>query len=137
MIGTLQLRRSVALVLAAVMFLITGPIDAARAALVTTEQAIAPAAQVDARARVAAFLARDDVRRQMVALGVDPQEAVDRVAGLSDAEVQKIAGHLDRLPAGGDAIVAIIGAAVLIFLVLLVTDLLGLTHIFPFVHHPR
>jgi hypothetical protein len=32
-------------------------------------------------------------------------------------------------------IVALIGAAVLIFLVLLITDLLGLTHVFPFVHH--
>jgi hypothetical protein len=75
------------------------------------------------------------VRQQMVALGVDPAEAMGRVASLSDAEVQQIAGHLDRLPAGGDAVVAVIGAAVLIFLVLLVTDLLGLTHIFPFVHH--
>ena len=118
------------------MFLIAGPIDAARAALVTTEQAIGQSAPVDARARVAAFLARDDVRRQMAALGVDPVEAANRVASLSDAEVQKIAGHLDRLPAGQDAIVAVIGAAVFIFLVLLITDLLGLTHIFPFVHHP-
>ncbi len=136
MIAILQLRRLVALALAAVMFLIAGPIDAARAALVTTEQAIGQSAPVDARARVAAFLARDDVRRQMAALGVDPVEAANRVASLSDAEVQKIAGHLDRLPAGQDAIVAVIGAAVFIFLVLLITDLLGLTHIFPFVHHP-
>jgi hypothetical protein len=137
MIGTPQLRRSVALALAALMFLITGPIDSARAALVTTEQAIAPGVQVNARARVAAFLAREDVRQQMVALGVDPAEAMGRVASLSDAEVQKIAGHLDRLPAGGDAIVAVLGAALFIFLVLLITDLLGLTHIFPFVHHPH
>lgn len=136
MIALSKLRRSVALGLAAVMFLITGPIDAARAALITTEQALEPAAQADARARVSAFLARDDVRRQMAAYGVDPAEASRRVASLSDAEVQRIAGHLDRLPAGQDAVVAIIGAAVLIFLVLLVTDLLGLTHIFPFVRHP-
>jgi hypothetical protein len=137
MIGTPQLRRTVALTLAAVMFLITGPIDAARAALVTTEQAIAPAAQSDARARVAAFLARDDVRQQMRALGVDPAEADRRIASLSDAEVQRIAGRLDQLPAGGEAIAVVVGAALIVFLVLLVTDLLGLTHIFPFVHHPR
>jgi hypothetical protein len=128
-------RRTLALSLAAVMFALAGPIDAARAALVTTEQAIEPAAQVDARARVAAFLARGDVRQQMVALGVDPAEAVRRVASLSDAEVQKIAGQLDRLPAGQGVIVAVIGAALLIFLVLLITDLLGLTHVFPFVNH--
>ncbi len=135
MIGILQLRRPVALALAAVMFVLTGPVDAARAALVTTEQAIEPAAPIDQRARVTAFLARDDVRQQMAALGVDPVEAANRVAGLSDAEVQKIAGRLDRLPAGGDAIAAVIGAALFIFLVLLITDILGLTHIFPFINH--
>jgi hypothetical protein len=129
-------RRLLALSLAALMFALTGPIDAARAALVTTEQAIGPAAQVDARARVDAFLARDDVRRQMAVLGVDPAEAARRVASLSDAEVQKIAGQLDRLPAGQSAVAAVIGAALIVFLVLLVTDLLGLTHIFPFVRHP-
>ncbi len=130
------LRRLVALTLAVVLFALTGPIDAARAALVTTEQAIEPAVSVDQRARVAAFLARDDVRRQMAALGVDPVEAAHRVASLSDAEVQKIAGQLDRLPAGQDgAIAALIGAALFIFLVLLITDLLGLTNVFPFIRH--
>lgn len=136
MIGISQLRRTVALALAAVMFLLTGPIDAARAALITTERALEPAATVEARAKVTAFLARDDVRLQMIALGVDPLEAVERVKGLSDAEVQRIAGHLERLPAGqGGAIGALIGAALFIFLVLLITDLLGLTNVYPFVRH--
>jgi hypothetical protein len=41
---------------------------------------------------------------------------------------------MDQLPAGGDGVV---GALVLIFIILLITDLLGLTNIFPFVKHPR
>ena len=130
-----QLRRRVALALAMALFLLTGPIDAARAALITTEQALAGEVAGDERERVAAFLARDDVRAQMVALGVDPTEAAQRVAGLSDAEVARIAGHLEQLPAGQGAIGAVIGAAVLIFLILLVTDLLGLTDVFPFVRN--
>jgi len=130
-----QLRRRVALALAMALFLLTGPIDAARAALITTEQAIAGEAATGERERVTAFLARDDVRAQMVALGVDPAEAAQRVAGLSDAEVQRIAGHLEQLPAGQGAIGAVIGAAVLIFLILLVTDLLGLTDVYPFVRN--
>ena len=69
----------------------------------------------------------------MAALGVDPAEAARRVGGLSDAEVQRIAGELDRLPAGQGAVGAVIGAALLIFIVLLITDLLGLTDVFPFV----
>ncbi len=137
MTGIPKLRRFVALTLAVVMFVLMGPVGAARAALVSTEQVIGESAATADRDRVMAFLGRDDVRRQMVALGVDPMEAAARVQGLSDAEVHQIAGHLDQLPAGQDAIIAIIGAAVFIFLVLLITDLLGLTHIFPFVHHPR
>jgi hypothetical protein len=88
------------------------------------------------RRKVDAFLQRQDVRDQMVAFGVDPQEAQARVASLSDREIREIAGRIDRLPAGQGVIVALIGAAVFIFLVLLITDLLGLTHIFPFVRHP-
>ena len=128
-----QLRRRVACVLAIVMFVLTGPIDAAHAALITTEQAVEAGAAQGDRDRVSAFLARDDVRAQMVALGVDPIEAADRVASLSDAEVRQIAGHLDQLPAGQSAVGAVIGAALLIFLILLITDLLGLTDVFPFV----
>jgi hypothetical protein len=128
-----QLRRGLALALAVALFVLTGPIDAAHAALVTTEQAIAGDLAAGDRARVTAFLARDDVRAQMVALGVDPSEATRRVAGLSDAEVQRIAGHLDRLPAGQSAVAAVLGVALFIFLVLLITDLLGLTDVFPFV----
>ena len=88
-----------------------------------------------ASGQVSAFLQRQDVRRQMVALGVNPAEAVARVASLSDGEIRQIAGQMENLPAGQGVIVALIGAAVFIFLVLLITDLLGLTHVFPFVHH--
>ena len=129
------LRRRLALALAMGLFLLTGPIDVARAALITTEQALAGEAAAGDRDRVAAFLARGDVRAQMVALGVDPAETAQRVAGQSDAEVHRIAGHLDQLPAGQSAIGAVIGAALFIFLVLLITDLLGLTDVFPFVRN--
>ena len=128
--------RAVALPLAMVMFLTSLPSGMARAALVGTEEAVGrPAASAaDAeRERVRAFAEREDVRRQMEALGVDPAEAAARIGNLSDEEVRRIAGHLDRLPAGQGAIGALIGAAVFIFIVLLLTDLLGLTDVFPFV----
>jgi hypothetical protein len=81
------------------------------------------------RSTVATFMAREDVRLQLVLLGVDPTQASLRVSGLTDTEVQAMAEHIDTMPAGGDAV----GAIVFIFLVLLVTDLLGLTDVFPFV----
>lgn len=133
MLGLQRLVRLVAPAIAVAMALTTLPHGFAQAALITTEEVIAGKEVTAERERVVAFLERQEVREQMVALGVDPAEAVARVQALSDDEVRQIAGHLDQLPAGQDAIGAIIGAAVLIFLVLLITDLLGLTDIFPFV----
>jgi hypothetical protein len=131
--GLRQLRRGVALVLAMVMFVISMPLGAANAALVSTEQVLAQGDGTAERARVLAFLARAEVREQIVALGVDPNEAAARVGALSDAQVREIAGQLDQLPAGQSAVGAVLGAILIIFLILLVTDLLGLTDVFPFV----
>ena len=131
--GLRQLRRGVALVLAVVMFVISMPLGVAQAALVSTEEVLAGGDGAADRARVLAFLERAEVREQIAALGVDPNEAAARVAALSDAQVREIAGQLDQLPAGQSAIGAVVGAIVIIFLVLLVTDLLGLTNVFPFV----
>jgi hypothetical protein len=135
--GLRQLRRGVALVLAAVMVVISMPLGVANAALVSTEQVLAGADGAADRARVLAFLDRAEVREQMVALGVDPNEAAARVRALSDAQVHEIAGQLDQLPAGQSAIGVVVGAILIIFLVLLVTDLLGLTNVFPFVNQHK
>jgi hypothetical protein len=68
-------------------------------------------------------------------LGVDPGEAAARVASLSDRQIQDIAGRIEELPAGQGAAGAIVGAALVIFIALLITDVLGYTDIFPFVKH--
>lgn len=81
------------------------------------------------RGQLLRALDRDEVREQLVAMGVDPQAAAQRVAALSDDEIQSLSARMQELPAGGD----ILGVAVFIFLVLLVTDILGYTQIFPFV----
>jgi hypothetical protein len=127
--------RTVALTMAMVLLLSALPLGVAQAALVSTDQVLGGVAQDDRR-KVEAFLQRQDVREQMVAFGVEPDEAAARVASLSDREIRQIAGQIDRLPAGQGVLVALIGAAVFVFVVLLITDLLGLTHIFPFVRHP-
>jgi hypothetical protein len=125
--------RPLALALAVVIAIVSLPAGLARAAMIPTDEVVGLQAAVGERARVEAFLSRADVQAQMAALGIDPVEAARRVGGLSDLEVAQIAGHLDTLPAGEGAVGAVVGAAVLIFLVLLVADLLGLTNVFPFV----
>jgi hypothetical protein len=108
----------------------------AQAAMVDTETMLNAAMthQTD-RARLNAFLDRPRVRTILEAQGISPEEARARIACLSNNEVRHMAAALDRLPAGGSAVGALIGAGVLIFIVLLITDILGLTHVFPFVYH--
>jgi hypothetical protein len=109
----------------------------ATAQMIDTNTAILAQKQEASRGRVAAFLGREDVRTVMEQHGVDAVEAQKRVASLSDAELAKISQAMEQMPAGGDAVGAIVGAAVFIFVVLLITDLLGLTHVFSFVNHKR
>ena len=112
-------------------------IQTAKAQMIGTTAVIAAQKQEANRERVTTFLRRDDVQQVMVQHGVAATEAQKRVASLSDAELTKISRAMEQLPAGGDGVGAVIGAVVFIFLVLLITDLLGLTHVFPFVTHRR
>ncbi len=126
----------IALPMAAFMLVVSMPIGMANAALVTTDQVIDKAGVEADRTLVAAYMARQEVRRQFEEMGIDPDEAASRVNGLSDAEIQQVAARINEMPAGQatNVLVVVISAALLIFLVLLVTDLLGLTDIFPFVN---
>jgi hypothetical protein len=124
--------RATALAMAAVMTIVTMPVGSARAGLVTTDELIAGRRAEGDRDHVRQFILRDDVAGQMRQLGVDPAEAAARVDGMTDEEVREIAGRIDLVPAGQDALGAIVGAAVLIFVVLLITDIAGFTKVFPF-----
>ena len=108
-----------------------------QAQMVGTDAVIITQQAADQRAQVMDFMAREDVRQLMARTGVDPLEAQQRVNSLTTEEIAQISHSIDQLPAGGDAVGAIVGAAVLIFVVLLITDIIGLTHVFPFVNHPR
>lgn len=109
----------------------------AQARLISTEDVLAGEVSSGERQRVQDFLARADVRLQMESLGVSAEEAASRVAALSDQEVHRIAGQLPDLPAGGDGLGVVIGAAVLIFIILLITDIAGLTKVFPWTRSVR
>lgn len=105
----------------------------ASASMVGTDQTVNHALAEQGRARIMALVDRDDVRAQLEARGVTTEQAKARVAALTDEEALQVSGRLDQLPAGGD----ILGTAVFIFLVLLVTDILGYTKIFPFTRSIR
>jgi hypothetical protein len=104
-----------------------------RAALVGTEAVVQTLQTQQERDRLRAALDRVDVQQRLVALGVDPAQVQARVDALTDDEASRLAKQMDELPAGGDAL----GLLVFVFLVLLITDVLGLTDIFPFVKKQR
>ncbi|WP_455217062.1 PA2779 family protein [Kaarinaea lacus] len=100
-----------------------------QAAMIGTDQVISGTqAQAD-RAHLVERLSRAELADQLLAAGVDPGQLVARIDNLTDDEVAMLNEQLDQLPAGG----TVLGYAVFIFLVLLVTDILGYTDIFPFV----
>jgi hypothetical protein len=121
------LRRSISIALIVSMAGIGLPLPAQAGMLPTPSVVSNPAKE-----RIIGLLERNDVRAQLAALGVSPADATARVAALTDEEAARLASRIDRLPAGGDGVGAIVGAALLIFLVLLITDILGLTKVFPF-----
>jgi hypothetical protein len=108
------------------------PLPYANAAMIGTAQVATENTQTD-RERVLAFLERDEMQQQFQSLGVDAQTAKERVAALSDAEIVRIAGKLDMAPAGA----GVVGALVTVFVVLLITDIVGLTKVFPFTRSLR
>ena len=105
----------------------------AQARIVATEEITAPALASTSRDTVNRFLARDDVRQAILGQGVSPQAAAERVAAMSDSEVAQLAGRIDQAPAGGD----VLGILFTVFIVLLVTDVMGLTKVFPFTRSVR
>ena len=123
-----------AIAMAVLMVMNVAPIGLAQAKMVTTDQVLEHADPASDRERVESFILREDVQKQLVLLGIDSEEAASRVASLSNEEIQQIAGRLDELPAGEGGVGVIVGAILIIFLVLLITDLLGLTDVFPFVN---
>jgi hypothetical protein len=122
--------KAVAIAIITVFSVTLMPIAPLSAALVNNNAVVEQQSLQANRALVNDFMSRADVRTQFEQLGVDADEANLRVAALSDAEVAKLAGEIKSAPAGQGAIGAIIGAVVLIFIVLLITDLLGFTSVF-------
>jgi len=112
-------------------------IPTAQASIVDTHALIQAQTHQQERDKIIAFLDRAEVQQQLQNNGVAMQDAAARVASLSDAEVEMLAGNIDQLPAGADPLATIIGALVYIFVILLITDILGFTNAFSFVHPLR
>ena len=92
------------------------------------------AGQSSGRALLEQTLSRADVAAALEARGVSVDAARARVAALTDAEAAQVAQQIEQAPAGASDV---LGVIVFIFVLLLVTDILGFTKIFPFTRSIR
>ena len=105
----------------------------AHAAMITTAEILKQHQQNHERERLRMVFDRSEVRTQLEAWGVNSEEAKARVDSLTEEEIAEISARIDQMPAGAGALGTIVGVAFLAFLVLLITDILGYTDIFPFI----
>ena len=122
-----RVEKSVSILMALLMLMISAPVSSVFAAMIGTEALLVNPDTSDARDQLRSFLDRKDVQAELTARGIDPAEAKARVDSLSDAEVMQIADKIDGLPAGGDFWGTFVFVLVIIFVTLLVLEVLGYT----------
>jgi len=116
------------------MLLAVTPLVPAQAAMLGNDQIINPAQNARATDKLEQFLGQETTRQQLLSLGVNPESVLARSGSLTDAELARINQAIDNLHAGGDSI---LGILLVLFIVFIITDAIGATDIFPFVHPVR
>ncbi|GMQ88258.1 MAG: hypothetical protein BMS9Abin08_1492 [Gammaproteobacteria bacterium] len=106
------------------------PIISANAAMVDTDQVINPAPTHLDRDQVKKLLSSETAQQQLLELGVSPEEVTRRINSLSDYELTRINQGVDQLTAGGGSVLTVL---LIIFIVFVITDVIGATDIFPFI----
>ena len=123
------LQRPLALILS--MLLIIMPMAPLQAAIIGNETIINQAPSALTRDNMQALLGQESARQQLQAWGVSPELITARINRLTDAELARINQEADTLKAGGTNV---LGILLIIFIVFVITDVIGATNIFPFIH---
>ena len=116
-------------VLLAVSILFVSVQPAVNAAIVSTSEMVATEQTKVAREYLLKSLEREEVRTALTSQGVDLEMAKQRVASMTDEEVRALNQKMDEMPAGSGIVVTV----VVVYLVLLITDIVGWTDVYPFV----
>lgn len=105
----------------------------AQAAIVTNQQIIDKTYQVNDKQALLQIINREDVQQQLLSMGVSSADIESRINQMTHEEIAQLNQQMTELPAGADGL----GLVVLVFLVFVITDMLGATDIFPFVNPVR
>jgi hypothetical protein len=110
------------------------PLLPAQAAMVSNERIISEQQTALDSAAILEMLDQEVSQQQLETWGVNPEMARERINSLTPQELASINRQLDELRAGGDSI---LGILLVIFIVFVITDVIGATDIFPFIHPVR
>jgi len=100
-----------------------------QAAMISNDMIINHAQHSSAKAELIQTINRSDVKQQLLNMGVKPADIESRINLMTHEEIAQLNQQIDQLPAGGD----ILGVLLIIFIVFVITDVIGATDIFPFI----
>ncbi|RKX26684.1 MAG: hypothetical protein DRP47_07805 [Candidatus Zixiibacteriota bacterium] len=121
-------RRTLALFLS--VSLVCVSLGQAQAAIIDNNQVIYQIEQANDKAVLLQTINRIDVQKQLLSMGINGVDLENRINQMTQGEIAQLNQQIDGLPAGG----GVLGIVVLIFIVFVITDVVGATDIFPFIH---
>jgi hypothetical protein len=122
------LRRSTAIFLSILLALM--PLLPAQAAMIGNQQIINQGLSHQTRDGLQQLFEQETAQQQLQEWGVNPDQIKSRIDSLTDAELARINQQVNDLQAGGD----VLGILLVIFLVFVITDIIGATDVFPFIN---
>lgn len=103
--------------------------NSAQAAMISNDMIINQVQHSSAKAQLMQAINRTDVKDRLLSMGVKPEDIESRVNLMTHEEIAQLNQQIDELPAGG----SILGVLLIIFIVFVITDVIGATDIFPFI----
>ncbi len=122
------LKRTIALILSISLIII--PLGTAQAAMVSNDQIINKMHQAYDKQSLLQTIMRADVQEQLSDMGVNPADLESRINQMTYEEISQLNQQMAELPAGSD----VLGVLLIVFIVFVITDVIGATDIFPFIH---
>ena len=101
----------------------------ASAAVFSSEQVISNQQFNFNKQQVLSYVDSAEVQNKLIGLGVSPADAKQRIANMTAEELSALNSQMNEMPAGG-----IVGVVVTVLVVVVVTDLMGLTDVYPFIN---
>jgi hypothetical protein len=101
----------------------------AQAAMISNDLVINHVQHYSAKTELLQTINRADIKEQLLNMGVKAEDIESRVKLMTHEEIAQLNQQIDELPAGGD----VLGVILIVFIVFVITDVIGATDIFPFI----